>query len=43
VFVGDYEFGLVRDATVAPGWRITAMRFNLKFLDGNAALEAAEP
>ena len=42
-FVGEYEFGLARDATAAPPWRITAMRFNLKFFDGNPAPEAPEP
>lgn len=43
VFVGSYDFRLAR-ATDGAGlaWRITAMRFTLKFLDGNAALEAAE-
>jgi hypothetical protein len=43
VFVGGYEFGLARDAAAAPAWRITAMRFDLKFVDGNPALEAPEP
>ena len=43
VFVGSYEFRLAREAGRAPAaWRITAMRFALKFLDGNPALEAAE-
>jgi hypothetical protein len=42
VFVGSYDFTLARDDGAAPPWRITAMRFALKFLDGNPALEAAE-
>ena len=39
VFVGTYDFELEKES---PGWRITAMRFNLKFVDGNATLEAPE-
>ncbi len=39
VFVGSYDFALARDGG---GWRIAAMRFDLKFVDGNAALEAPE-
>ena len=42
VFVGSYDYRLVRDAASPSDWRITAMRFTLKFLDGNPALEAAE-
>ena len=43
VFVGSYDYELARDrASSQPTWRITAMRFTLKFLDGNPALEAAE-
>ena len=43
VFVGSYDFRLARtDDASAPTWRITAMRFALKFLDGNPALEDAE-
>jgi hypothetical protein len=43
VFVGSYDFRLARaDDAPAPTWRITAMRFALKFLDGNPALEEAE-
>jgi SnoaL-like domain len=43
VFVGDYDYQLARDTTsLQPAWRITAMRFTLKFLDGNPALEADE-
>ena len=43
VFVGSYDFRLVRDAEGAEApWRITAMRFALKFVDGNPALEAPE-
>jgi hypothetical protein len=36
-FVGSYDFKLVTDDGDA--WRISAFRFNLKFLDGNTALE----
>lgn len=39
VFVGSYDFELEKESD---GWRISAMRFNLKFLDGNDALEAPE-
>ena len=43
VFVGSYEYQLARDTVLPqPAWRITAMRFTLKFLDGNPALEAPE-
>jgi hypothetical protein len=43
VFVGSYDYQLERDvASPEPTWRITAMRFTLKFLDGNPALESAE-
>lgn len=43
VFVGSYDYQLIRDTSAAsPTWRITAMRFTLKFLDGNPALEAVE-
>ena len=43
VFVGSYDFRLARTGdTPAPMWRITAMRFALKFLDGNPSLEDAE-
>ena len=44
VFVGSYDFSLERgdDAEGASPWRIAAMRFTLKFIDGNPALEAAE-
>lgn len=43
VFVGSYEFRLARQAGGgAPTWRITAMRYALKFVDGNLALETAE-
>ena len=38
-FVGSYDFELDQLET---GWAIRAMRFNLKFIDGNAALEAPE-
>jgi hypothetical protein len=38
-FVGTYDFELDQFET---GWAITAMRFNLKFIDGNPALEAPE-
>jgi hypothetical protein len=40
VFVGSYEFALTRDA--GDDWHIGAMTFRLKFIDGNAQLEAAE-
>lgn len=40
VFVGSYDFQLAHDTGGA--WRIAAMRFSLKFLDGNAQLEAVE-
>ena len=36
-FVGSYDFELVKQRD---RWRITLFRFNLKFLDGNADLEA---
>ena len=43
VFVGSYDYQLARaDDSSPPSWQITAMRFTLKFLDGNPALEAAE-
>ena len=43
VFVGSYDYQLARDTvSPQPAWRITAMRFTLKFIDGNPALEAAE-
>jgi hypothetical protein len=35
-FVGSYDFDLVRDKEE---WRITSFRFNLKYIDGNQALE----
>jgi hypothetical protein len=35
VFVGSYDFHLVLERQ----WRINLIRFNLKFIDGNAALE----
>ena len=35
-FVGTYVLGMVRDAGV---WRCEALRFDLKFIDGNADLE----
>lgn len=43
VFVGSYDFALVRE-TGSSGlpWRIASMRFSLKFVDGNAALEQPE-
>ena len=37
-FVGTYEFGLVLEAAE---WRIEALKFNLKFIDGNRELEKA--
>lgn len=36
VFVGSYDFTLVR---AGGGWRISAFRFNLKYVDGNRQLE----
>ena len=36
-FVGSYDFKLVNDRDDV--WRISAFRFNLKFLDGNLELE----
>jgi hypothetical protein len=43
VFIGSYDYELAQaDASAASAWLITAMRFTLKFMDGNAALEAAE-
>jgi len=36
-FVGSYDFELTH---FNKGWLITAMRFNLKFIDGNLTLEA---
>ena len=39
LFVGEYDFGLERESG---GWRITAMRFRLKFVDGNRTLESPE-
>ena len=38
-FVGEYDFELEK---AFGGWHVTAMRFNLKFVDGNPALEAPE-
>ena len=38
VFVGSYDFGLVRDAG---RWRISEFRFNLKYVEGNKELEMA--
>jgi hypothetical protein len=35
VFVGSYDFHLVREAT----WKIDLFRFNCKFVDGNLELE----
>ena len=37
-FVGTYELDLVR---TADAWRITRLKFLLKFIDGNLALESA--
>lgn len=36
VFVGSYDFSLVRSGG---SWRISAFRFNLKYIDGNRQLE----
>jgi hypothetical protein len=35
-FVGSYDLKAVRQPK---GWRLTQFKYNLKFLDGNAALE----
>jgi hypothetical protein len=37
-FVGDYEMEL---SASGDGWRINKLKFNLKFIDGNLALESA--
>jgi hypothetical protein len=37
-FVGSYDFELVKDAET---WRISAFRFNLKYVDGNPHLESS--
>jgi hypothetical protein len=37
VFVGSYDFELL--AVPRASWRISAFRFNLKFIDGNRELE----
>lgn len=37
MFVGSYDYHLLRDGET---WRIDVFRFNLKFIDGNAALES---
>jgi len=43
VFVGSYDYELVCETGVVPRtWLIDAMRFTLKFMDGNPALEAPE-
>lgn len=42
VFVGSYDYELVRQGVAGDDWRIDAMRFTLAFVDGNPALEAAE-
>ena len=40
VFVGSYDFGLERFEDVGEAsWRISMMRFTLKFMDGNPTLE----
>jgi hypothetical protein len=35
-FVGSYDFELLKDGDV---WKISAFRFNLKYIDGNRDLE----
>lgn len=40
-FVGSYDYELARHGADGD-WRIAAMRFDLKFIDGNAALESPE-
>jgi hypothetical protein len=43
VFVGSYDYHLTREVVAnVPTWRITLMRFNLEFIDGNPTLEASE-
>ena len=43
VFIGSYDYELAQvEASAGSAWLITAMRFTLKFMDGNPALEAAE-
>jgi hypothetical protein len=37
-FVGSYDFELEKDGGA---WRITAFKFNLKYIDGNRDLEAS--
>lgn len=39
VFVGSYDFELVRDAE---RFRISAFRYNLKFIEGNRELETSD-
>lgn len=39
-FVGSYDYRLAR---VDGRWRITQFKFNVKFIDGNLALEQEEP
>ncbi|HLN57903.1 MAG TPA: hypothetical protein VK416_05040 [Thermoanaerobaculia bacterium] len=36
-FVGSYDFSLVR---IEGRWRISAFKFNLKYIDGNKDLES---
>ncbi len=39
-FIGSYDFHLTHQ--LPGGWKIDAMKFNLKFMDGNKELEAAQ-
>jgi hypothetical protein len=39
-FVGSYDFGLVKDEG---RWKISGFKFNLKYIDGNLALESSPP
>lgn len=38
IFVGDYDFELQKESD---SWKVSAMTFNLKFIDGNKELEKA--
>jgi len=38
IFVGDYDMELQKDDT---GWKISALTFKCKFIDGNADLEGS--
>jgi hypothetical protein len=43
VFVGSYDFGLERVGPVnEPGWRITKLRFTLKFMDRTPSPDSSD-